>query len=64
MKGLLAVKDEVKMDVELAEKQGKVLRTQVIEWLKEVGELQLKVNQIQAVKFSGRSLNCRKRYRI
>jgi disease resistance protein RPS2 len=64
MKGLLALKDEVKNETEVAEKEGKVLRTQVIEWLKEVEELQLKVNQIQAVKLSRRSLNCSKRYRI
>jgi disease resistance protein RPS2 len=64
MKGLMAIKDEVKNETELAEKEGKVLKTEVIEWLKEVEELHLQVNQIQAVKLSRWSFNCRKRYRI
>ncbi|XP_059439174.1 disease resistance protein At4g27190-like [Corylus avellana] len=64
MKGLLAVKDEVQTETDSAEKEGKVLRTQVIEWLKEVEELQLQVNQIQEKKLSRQSLNCRKRYGI
>ena len=58
VKGLLAVKDEVKSETELAEKEGKVLRTQVIEWLEEVEELQLKVDRIQVVMLSRRPLNC------
>ncbi|XP_062168742.1 disease resistance protein At4g27190-like [Alnus glutinosa] len=64
MKPLLALGEGVKNETELARKEGKVMRTQVIEWLKDVEELQLKVNQIQAVKLSRRSLNFSKRYRI
>jgi disease resistance protein RPS2 len=64
MKGLLFVKDVVKNETELAEKEGKVLRTQVMDWLNEVEELQLKVSQIQAVKPSRRSLNSSKQYKI
>jgi len=64
MKPLLVLRDGVKNEAELARKEGKVMRTQVTEWLKDVEELQLKVNQIQAVKLSRRSLNFSKRYRI
>jgi hypothetical protein len=64
MKPLLALRDGVKNETELARKEGKVLKTQVIEWLKEVEELQLEVNQIRAIKLSRRSLNCSKWYRI
>jgi len=64
MKPLLALREGVKNETELARKEGKVMRTQVTDWLKDVEELQLKVNQIQAVKLSRRSLNFSKRYRI
>ena len=50
-------------------KEGKVIRANVIEWLREVDELQLKVKPIEAGmvnsrKLSGCSFNCRKRYRV
>jgi disease resistance protein RPS2 len=61
MKGLLAVKDKVKHETELAGQEGKA---PVTKWLEEVEKLMLKVNQIQTVKLSRRSLNCSKRYRI
>ncbi|XP_062169188.1 disease resistance protein At4g27190-like [Alnus glutinosa] len=64
MKGLLAVKDKVKNETETAEQEGKVVRPPVTKWLEEVEKLMLKVNQIQTVKLSRRSLNCSKRYRI
>jgi ADP-dependent phosphofructokinase/glucokinase len=62
MERLLALRDGLKTETELAEQEEKVVRSQVIEWLKKVEELQLKVNQIQAVKLSQLSLNCSKRY--
>jgi disease resistance protein RPS2 len=64
MKGLKAVKDKVKNETEIAEQEGKVVRPPVTKWLEEVEKLMLKVNQIQTVKLSRRSLNCSKRYRI
>jgi disease resistance protein RPS2 len=64
MKGLLAVKEEVKNEIELAKKEGKAVRPLVKEWREEVEELLLEVNQIQTVTLSRRSLNCSKRYRI
>ncbi|KAE8125650.1 hypothetical protein FH972_020430 [Carpinus fangiana] len=64
MECLLALRDGLKNETELAEQEEKVVRSQVIEWLKKVEELQLKVNQIQTVKLSQLSLNCSKRYRI
>ncbi|XP_040989065.1 disease resistance protein At4g27190 [Juglans microcarpa x Juglans regia] len=64
MKPLMALRDDVKNETELAEIEGKVPRTRVIEWLKEVDELLLKVDQIQAVKLSRLPLNCSKGYRI
>ncbi|KAE8125642.1 hypothetical protein FH972_020422 [Carpinus fangiana] len=64
MERLLALRDGLKNETELAEQEEKVVRSQVIEWLKNVEELQLQVNQIQAVKLSQLSLNCSKWYRI
>jgi disease resistance protein RPS2 len=63
MKGLMAVKDKVKNDTEIAEQEG-IVRPSVTKWLEEVEKLMLKVNHIQTVKLSRRSLNCSKRYRI
>ncbi|KAG2677998.1 hypothetical protein I3760_12G122700 [Carya illinoinensis] len=64
MKPLMALRDDVKNEMEGAEIAGKVPRTRVIQWLKEVDELLLKVDQIQAVQLSRLPLNCSKRYRI
>jgi hypothetical protein len=52
MEGLLALRDGLKNEMEFAEQEEKVVRSQVIEWLKKVEEL------------SQLSLNCIKRYRI
>jgi hypothetical protein len=49
MKGLLAVKEAVKNEIELAEKEGKVVRPLVTKWLEEVEELLFKVEQIHQV---------------
>jgi hypothetical protein len=64
MECLLALRNGVQNEMGLAEQEEKVVITQVIEWLKKVEELQLKVNLIQAVKLSQLSLNCSKQYRI
>nr|POF06303.1 disease resistance protein [Quercus suber] len=69
MRSLIVLRDDVKDQTELAEKEGKVIRSNVIEWLREVDELQLKVKPIEAGmvnsrKLSGCSFNCRKRYRV
>ncbi|KAF3958444.1 hypothetical protein CMV_016665 [Castanea mollissima] len=69
MGSLIVLRDDVKDQTELAEKEGKVIRANVIEWLREVDELQLKVKPIEAGmvnsrKLSGCSFNCRKRYRV
>ncbi|KAG7953746.1 hypothetical protein I3843_12G125300 [Carya illinoinensis] len=64
MKPLMALRDDVKNEMEGAEIAGKVPRTRVIQWLKEVDELLLKVDQIRAVQLSRLPLNCSKRYRI
>ena len=69
MRSLIVLRDDVKDQTELAEKEGKVVRANVIEWLREVDELQLKVKPIEAGmvnsrKLSGCSFNCRKRYRV
>jgi len=63
--GLLAVKDELKRQTELAEKEGKGVKPLVTKWLKEVEGLLLKVEQIpQEVRLSRRSANCCKQYGI
>ena len=71
MKSLMSLRNEVKDETESAEREGKAIRGHVIEWLREVDELELelRVNPIQADivnnrKLSGCSLNCRKRYRV
>ncbi|XP_050248672.1 disease resistance protein At4g27190-like [Quercus robur] len=69
MRSLIVLRDDVKDQTELAEKEGKVIRANVIEWLREVDELQLKVKPIEAGmvnsrNLSGCSFNCRKRYRV
>ncbi|XP_059442155.1 disease resistance protein At4g27190-like [Corylus avellana] len=46
MKALLAVKDEVKNETELAEREGKVVKPLVTKWVEEVEELLLKDEQI------------------
>jgi hypothetical protein len=43
MKDLLAVKEKVKNETELAEKEGKVVRPLVTKWLEEVEELLLQI---------------------
>jgi hypothetical protein len=60
MKRLLAVKVDVEKETKSAVDRDRELRNQVIEWLKEVDELRLKVDQIQ----DRRSLNCCERCTI
>lgn len=57
MKSLAAFRDDIKNETERSRREGKVLRTQVKEWLKEVEELLHEVDQIQAVRVSRCSLN-------
>ncbi|KAG6636324.1 hypothetical protein CIPAW_11G103500 [Carya illinoinensis] len=63
-KSLMDLRENVKTEMESAEREGKVLSTQVIEWLNEVEKLLIEVNQFQEVKLSRHSVNSRKRYRI
>ena len=46
MKGLLAVKEQVRNETELAEREGKVVKPLVTKWVEEVEELLLRVEQI------------------
>ncbi|XP_059441574.1 disease resistance protein At4g27190-like [Corylus avellana] len=64
MEDLLAVKDGVKIETELAENDGKEVKPLVTKWLDDVQKLEVEVNKIQDVKLSPRSLNCIKRYSI
>ncbi|KAG7955999.1 hypothetical protein I3843_11G102600 [Carya illinoinensis] len=63
-KSLMDLRENVKTEMESAEREGKVQSIQVIEWLNEVEKLLLGVNHFQEVKLSRHSVNCRKRYRI
>ncbi|XP_059443591.1 disease resistance protein At4g27190-like [Corylus avellana] len=65
MEDLLAVKEEVKNEIELAEKEGRIGRPLVTKWLEEVEELLLEAEQIHlaATPFR-RSVNCCKLYSL
>uniref|UniRef100_A0A2N9HQT7 AAA+ ATPase domain-containing protein n=1 Tax=Fagus sylvatica TaxID=28930 RepID=A0A2N9HQT7_FAGSY len=68
MKSLVDRREEVKDENEAAKKEGKEIRAQVVTWLVDVENLELKVNPIQEEmvnkkKPSACFLNCNKRYR-
>lgn len=71
MGGLIELRNNVNQELEVAEIDGKLLRTtQVKEWLRDVEGIELKVNSLQAgitannENFCGSFLKCTHRYRL
>ncbi|GMY31499.1 disease resistance protein At4g27190-like [Fagus crenata] len=64
MEKLVDRRKEVEDEKEVAEKEGNVIRAQVVKWLEDVEKLQLSVEEmVNDKKPSACFLNCRKRYR-